>query len=95
MSTWIWSIKLPLAQDDILIYKQLSHAYRAVGIVVPIFHNDVGMTRSWLPKKYPGVLDIYGLDGYPRVRSLFPLGVHGNLIEIRVSIVITHWGIST
>ncbi|KAF8467613.1 glycoside hydrolase superfamily [Kalaharituber pfeilii] len=44
----------------------ISQAYRDAGIVVPIFHNDVGMARAWLPKNYPGVLDIYGLDGYPR-----------------------------
>ncbi|KAI5810302.1 glycoside hydrolase superfamily [Peziza echinospora] len=44
----------------------ISQAYRDVGIDVPIFHNDVGMARSWLPKNYPGVLDLYGLDGYPR-----------------------------
>lgn len=44
----------------------LSHAYRSAGILVPTFHNDVGMGRSWLPQNYPGVLDIYGLDCYPR-----------------------------
>ncbi|KAF8422540.1 extracellular beta-galactosidase [Tirmania nivea] len=44
----------------------LSHAYRSAGILVPIFHNDVGMARSWLPKNYPSILDIYGLDTYPR-----------------------------
>ncbi|KAL7269720.1 hypothetical protein RUND412_007600 [Rhizina undulata] len=47
----------------------ISASYREAGIVVPIFHNDANgriAGGSWNPRNYPGVLDIYGLDSYPR-----------------------------
>lgn len=49
--------------------QDLSVHYRDAGIVVPIFHNDVNKNikgGSWNPNKYPGVLDLYGVDSYPR-----------------------------
>lgn len=49
--------------------EDLSSAYKDAGIVVPIFHNDFNKNirgGSWNPKDYPGVLDLYGLDSYPR-----------------------------
>ncbi|KAH0614278.1 uncharacterized protein H6S33_006164 [Morchella sextelata] len=49
--------------------EDLSATYKEVGIVVPIFHNDFNKNvrgGSWNPRNYPGVLDIYGLDSYPR-----------------------------
>lgn len=49
--------------------EDISAAYKAAGIVVPTFHNDVNKnikSGSWNPKNYPGVLDLYGLDSYPR-----------------------------
>ncbi|KAJ8101436.1 glycoside hydrolase superfamily [Lipomyces tetrasporus] len=43
----------------------LSDGARKLGIVVPIFHNDLNMFESFTPKNFSAV-DLYGLDSYPR-----------------------------
>ncbi|KAK9368459.1 glycoside hydrolase superfamily [Lipomyces kononenkoae] len=45
--------------------RELSDGARSMGIVVPIFHNDLNMFESFLPKNFSAV-DLYGLDSYPR-----------------------------
>ncbi|RPA95845.1 hypothetical protein L873DRAFT_1791948 [Choiromyces venosus 120613-1] len=49
--------------------EDLSISFKKAGIVVPIFHNDFNKNirgGSWNPRDYQGVLDLYGLDSYPR-----------------------------
>ncbi|KAK9317000.1 glycoside hydrolase superfamily [Lipomyces starkeyi] len=45
--------------------RDLSDGARKLGIVVPIFHNDLNMFESFTPKNFSAV-DLYGLDSYPR-----------------------------
>ncbi|KAK9466364.1 glycoside hydrolase superfamily [Lipomyces arxii] len=44
----------------------LASMARNMGIVVPIFHNDLNMFKSFTPQEYPSIVDLYGLDSYPR-----------------------------
>ncbi|EPS35567.1 hypothetical protein H072_11078 [Dactylellina haptotyla CBS 200.50] len=52
----------------VLYMEQIKTAWRNVGIVVPLTHNEKGMrSMSWSTdyKNVGGAVDIYGLDSYP------------------------------
>ena len=57
------------ANDTRVIYmEQLKKAFREAGIVVPLTHNEAGMSyQSWSTdyEDVGGAVNIYGLDNYP------------------------------
>ncbi|KAK9455292.1 glycoside hydrolase superfamily [Dipodascopsis uninucleata] len=46
--------------------KDLADTARQNGIVMPIFHNDASLIGAFLGSKFSGILDLYGVDSYPR-----------------------------